>query len=482
MAKPKPKPKAKRTKRPDLRVGLPMVAKWEPKALAKERSELAAIADKPLGARLRFYAKRLGPGFMQSAMTLGSGSAGSSLFAGALLGYTLLWAQPFAMIVGIIMLSAIAHITLSTGVRPFDALRKHVHPAIAWGFAIGSLVATIVWHFPQYAMCGAVGVDLVDLVTGAKIAPWVIGIVALVFCTWITWSYGSGARGVRIYEQVLKWLVWTVVFAFAAVVIKLSAVGQVDWGAVARGFFTFQLPEDISGRGGTVLFGALGAAVGINMVFLYPYTLLARGWGKEHRECSRFDLAVGMFLPYALATSLMIIATAATIYGTDAVPEQGTSLQPVDAAKVLAPVAGVAIGRLVFGLGILGMTLSTITLHMLVSGFIICEMLGWEPVGVRYRVATLAPAVGFLGTVLWTKLLWIAVPTSAACGALLPLAYIGFIVLMNKKEFMKEHRPTGTAAVLWNLGMGLALAVSLVYFGHYVVTAAWPKLQGWLGA
>ena len=262
------------------------------------------------------------------------------------------------------------------------------------GFAIGSLVATIVWHFPQYAMCGAVGVDLVDLVTGAKIAPWVIGIVALVFCTWITWSYGSGARGVRIYEQVLKWLVWMVVFAFAAVVIKLSAVGQVDWGAVARGFFTFQLPEDISGRGGTVLFGALGAAVGINMVFLYPYTLLARGWGKEHRECSRFDLAVGMFLPYALATSLMIIATAATIYGTDAVPEQGTSLQPVDAAKVLAPVAGVAIGRLVFGLGILGMTLSTITLHMLVSGFIICEMLGWEPSASATRVATLAPAVG----------------------------------------------------------------------------------------
>ena len=58
--KPKPKPKAKRTKRPDLRVGLPMVAKWEPKALAREVGT-AAIADKLLGARLRFYAKRLGP-------------------------------------------------------------------------------------------------------------------------------------------------------------------------------------------------------------------------------------------------------------------------------------------------------------------------------------------------------------------------------------------------------------------------------------
>ena len=158
----------------------------------------------------------------------------------------------------------------------------------------------------------------------------------------------------------------------------------------------------------------------------------------------------------------------------------GLSYNPFAWHQDIDPQAGVV--RLVFGLGILGMTLSTITLHMLVSGFIICEMLGWEPVGVRYRVATLAPAVGFLGTVLWTKLLWIAVPTSAACGALLPLAYIGFIVLMNKKEFMKEHRPTGTAAVLWNLGMGLALAVSWVYCGHYVVTAAWPKLQGWLGA
>lgn len=459
-----------------------MVAKWEPKALAREKAELAALADKPLGTRLAYYARRLGPGFMQSAMTLGSGSAGSSLFAGALLGYTLLWAQPFAMLVGIIMLAAVGHITLSTGVRPFDALRKHAHPAIAWAFALGALVATVVWHFPQYSMAGAVGVDLVGLATGHQVPPWCIGVVVLGLCTSITWSYGSGAKGIRAYESTLKWLVWGIVFAFAAVVIKLSVVGQVDWGAVGRGFFTFQLPEDIAGRGGTVLFGALGAAVGINMVFLYPYTLLARGWGKEHRECSRFDLLVGMFVPYALATSLMVIATAATIYGTDAVPEQGTTLQPIDAAKVLAPVVGESIGRLVFGLGVLGMTLSTITLHMLVSGFIVCEMLGWEPTGAKYRIATLVPAVGVLGTVFWTKLLWLAVPTSAACGALLPLAYIGFIILMNKKDFMKEHRPTGTAAVLWNAGMGLALCVSLVYFGHYVATAVWPKLQQWFAA
>ena len=30
----------------------------------------------------------------------------------------------------------------------------------------------------------------------------------------------------------------------------------------------------------TLVLGMLGAAVGINMTFLYPYSLLAKGWGK----------------------------------------------------------------------------------------------------------------------------------------------------------------------------------------------------------
>ena len=75
----------------DLRHGLPMVAKWNPEALAREKALLAELDAKPLGQRLRGYLGKSGPGWLQSALTLGAGSATSSLFAGALLGYSLLW-------------------------------------------------------------------------------------------------------------------------------------------------------------------------------------------------------------------------------------------------------------------------------------------------------------------------------------------------------------------------------------------------------
>ena len=52
-----------------------------------------------------------------------------------------------------------------------------------------------------------------------------------------------------------------------------------------------------------LILSGLAAAVGINMVFLYPYSLLARGWGREHRRLARFDLYAGMLVPYTLAAS-----------------------------------------------------------------------------------------------------------------------------------------------------------------------------------
>ena len=69
-----------------------------------------------------------GPGWLQGAMTLGGGSAITSLSIGAMFGYEYLWVQPVAMIIGCIMLFALAHQTLSTGERPFTAMRDHFHP------------------------------------------------------------------------------------------------------------------------------------------------------------------------------------------------------------------------------------------------------------------------------------------------------------------------------------------------------------------
>ena len=59
-------------------------------------------------------------------MTLGGGSAITSLTLGAVFGYEFLWVQPVSMLIGCVMLFALSHQTLSTGERPFQAMRRHV--------------------------------------------------------------------------------------------------------------------------------------------------------------------------------------------------------------------------------------------------------------------------------------------------------------------------------------------------------------------
>ncbi len=462
----------------DLAEGLPMVAKWDPEALAAERQELRDLAAQSSSVRWRWYWARQGPGWMQSALTLGGGSAASSLFAGAFLEYRLLWLQPTAMLLGVIMMSAIAYQTVMTGIRPFQAMNRFIHPSVAWLWAIGSLLVTVIWHFAQYNLAGAALNDMVKAASAdaLDVHPFIFAIIVLALATWVTFSYGRGVRGIRTYERALKYMVWGIVLAFIVVIVRQTMMGKINWGDVLLGYVSFHVPTDV--RGVSVLMGGFGAAIGVNMTFLLPYTLLARGWAKEHRGLAQFDLIVGMLIPFTIATSLMVIATGSTIYGTDRVPVGGTSMSPIEAAHVLAGTMGPWIGRFIFDLGILGMALSTITLHMLVSAFIVCEVMGWEPTGWRYRGAALIPAIGVLGPLVWAaKPIWLAVGASALSGLLLPIAYIAFWVLMNRRAYLGDAKPTGSAGVLWNLGMGVATLAALLSAVYYCATKIPDLLQ-----
>jgi len=81
--------------------GLPMTARWDPEKLQREIDELQSLESRPFLSRAGGYLKRTGPGLLQSAMTLGAGSAAASVVAGASFGYTLLWVQPIAMFLGV---------------------------------------------------------------------------------------------------------------------------------------------------------------------------------------------------------------------------------------------------------------------------------------------------------------------------------------------------------------------------------------------
>ena len=438
-------------------------------AAADELERFAALDAKPFLPRTLGYLRHIGPGYMQSAMTLGGGTAFASIFAGAAFGYQLLWVAPLAMLLGIIVLSAVAYQTLSTGQRPFAAMHEHAGPVFAYGWAIGGILSSIIWQFAQYALASSMLVAVLGSV-GVEVTNGAMGAVALAWCIGVALLYTSRPRLVRLYENIIKGVVWLIILCFGLVVVQTGIPHPAEFFS---GFVPSIPGENQGVKGTTLIVSGLAAAVGANMVFVYPYTLRKRGWGRAHRRLARIDLGFGMFLPYAIAATLMVVASASVFHFGDPDLFTGKKIAPWQAAEVLAAPdrLGPTIGMWVFGLGIVAMALSSITMQMLCSGFALCEMTGAEPKGTRYRIGLLLPAIGVLGSVFWKDMaLWVAVPTNVICGFLLPISYIAFALMQRKRAYLKDDLPTGPWANLWLAGMALATLVLVTFLGWFAIT------------
>ena len=559
-------------------------------AVERDRQLLIDAKKKGTGATLKAYMKLSGPGWLQSAITLGGGSLASSLYLGVLGGFALLWLQPLAMILGIVMLSAIAYVTLSTGERPLQAINKHVSPVLGWGWLIATMMANCVWALPQFNLaCGSIRQNLLptnffgsmDLNT---INAIIGGIIALV-CITVVFFYDSGGKGVIFFDILLKFMVAVIVLSFFGVVVYMSLKGLLNWGAIGSGLIpdirllwtpagTFDGPLNavapqfrdfwssrIVSSQQDVLVAAAATAVGINMTFLLPYSMLKRGWNKTFRGLAVFDLSTGLFIPFILATGCVVIASASQFHtvpapgllgeidpdsGKVVVPdkalvgryeklalgrvkaEKAEALQSLYApfteqakskdkavakkaadaiaaintaqvaalpeadrsiaamlvsrdsihlAQALKPLTGAVVADYVFGIGVVGMAVSSIIILMLINGFCITEMFGLQSKGWPYRVGCLIPAVGILGPFIWSGAApYLAIPTSVFGFILIPIAYTAFMLLLNQKSLLGDNMPKGAKRWIWNAVMFFTVIIVGVGSTYKV----WDK-AGWKG-
>ncbi len=448
-----------------------------------EARQLQRLAQQPWLKRFPAYVRLSGPGWLQGAMTLGGGSAITSLTIGGVYGYELLWVQPLSMLVGCIMLFALSHQTLSTGVAPFRAMREHVNPGLAWAWAISALASSIIWGFSHYPLSAGMLEEIVEVSAGFSLKEegglarelYLFGLAVLVWmlCAYTAWNYGAGGRAVKWFENSIKLLSGMIILSFAWVVLSESLLGRIDWAAVMAGYIPRSLPTDDAGV--TTIMAALGTAVGINMTFIYGYTLLHRGWGRAHRQLSRYDIVIGLVIPYILVTSLMSIAAAGAFYGSD-MDIQG-KLSPGQAGAMFAEVGlGVVTGKLIFALGVLGMAVGSLVMHMLCCGSAAAEMFGWSHDSRKYRLALLLPTPAVLGVFVWSSMgAYVVLPTSAICGLLLPIAYVGWLVLNNRRSYLGDDTPTGARAIVFNTAMILCIVVVLAS----VVYSTMVKMGWW---
>lgn len=539
-----------------------------------EAARLQELEAKRWLPRLVGYLGLSGPGFLQGAMTLGGGSAVASLAVGANFGYEYLWVQPVSMIIGCIMLFALSYQTLSSGERPYVAMQRHLSKTVALLWALAAIASSVIWGLAQYPIGAGMLEDMVRVTTGFEVttkgstghqaylfgfAVVMYGVVALT-----AWNYSKGGAFIRGVEKTLKVLIAVIVICFGLVVVGASMKGRIDWVGALAGFIPRSFPTD--GAGLTTLMGAFGAAIGINMTFLYGYTLLRRNWGKAHRILSRYDITMGLVIPYIIVVSLISIACASGLYplakplevqakllevesmsyamaDADArlrvegltsearrLTEEGSSVaerdqkfaqagrkyraaeaklataqtliltkapearvseatqQRVDAlrkqrADLIRPTAaakvfesgglGTVFGRIVFCLGILGMTTNALIMHMLCCGFACAEVVGFPIGSRRYQYACLITTPAVLGVFFWHVYgMYIGLITSAICAFLLPIAYVGWLIMNNKSSYLGAETPTGRRRMLANVAMSLCIVVVVVALAY----TTWIKM------
>ncbi len=431
----------------------------------KAQTELDHLKDvnaRPVAGRLLGYARLSGPGWIQGAITLGASTATSAFYLGWKFGYEMLWVNILGMAMGVIMFAAIARPTLYRDTSIYKAMGKYVHPWLAGSWALAAVITSIFWCMNQFAAAVACLVDVgetggwLDGGDESGIAKWGIGVLILAVSIPLTWAYaGSRGTGVRLYESILKGIVLFMVICFALVAWKTG----IRWSELLAGLIPNGLPCSPEDR--TMVLGALGCAVGINMTFLFPITLRARRWGKHHLGLARFDLIGGMLLPFAVVSTLVIVTTANVIQGSPERPDG-----PAAVAKVMAPlfegsVFPDATGRVLFDLGIAAMPLSTIMILMLISGLALCELLGVPHEGFWFKLGTVLPALGILG-VAYRAPFWLGPLISSFALILLPIAYIGFLILCNSRSYLGDDLPEGNTRLAWNVGMIVVVLIAVV--------------------
>mgnify|MGYP003997087365 FL=1 len=523
-----------------------------------ERTQLEEAQAAGLGRTLATYTRLSGPGWLQSAITLGGGSLAGSLYLGVIGGYEFLWLQPLMMILGIVMLSAIAYVTLSTGKRPFQAMNEHVSPVLGWGWLLAAMMANLVWAMPQFSLgTAALQQNLFPQYLSGDSAKIICVVGLFLLAAVVVWFYDSPGWGVRIFEISLKAMVGLVVLSFFGVVVAMSWKGELDWAAITKGFVPdlSLLWRPVTGLSGFIeesnapdywtatilraqrerMIAAAATAVGINMTFLLPYSMLRKGWDRAFRGLAAFDLSTGLFIPFLLATSCVVIAAASQFHAeinekiisqpaveitgsyrdnlerrvkADLSVDDSTSLSEsgmneridalsladrklaytlikrdaFDLANALENLFGKGgLTQKIFGIGVLGMAISTIVILMVINGFCICEMTHREGDRVVQRLGAILPGIvgglGFLA--LWgdeQAKFWLAVPTSNFGMVLLPIAYIAFFFMMNSPSLLGDAMPRGGVRIIVNVVMLVAIAAASVGAGLSV----WANV-GWIG-
>ena len=424
--------------------------------LGAEVAELARLRRQPPARRLAGYLRLGGPGFMNAALTLGAGTLTATMLAGATFGYRLMWLTWVSMGLGVFMMMAAARFACRGGFAVVDMQNRYHGWIVGSGLTalVGTVFVAVAFNFGQYSL----GTHLLESLTpffGFAFPRQINWVLYLGLTSWLILSYGRRAgRGARLVEGVMKAGVAIMLVCFG---VCLVVVG-VNWREALQGLFIPWLPP--GGPGLDLFIASSAVAVGVMDWVLLNYAGLTRGWGRHHESLARFDIAVGLFIPFVVVNLMVASVFAATLFEQGQRPETAPEL-----AAALVPLLGETWAPVLFYVGFLAVPLTTTVGMSLAAAMALHTALGWKPDTStwRWRASALLPQVGFLAV-------WYPNPIQLiiVIGAFLSLTnnVVGwsFFLLLNDRRVLGADR---SRSYFWNLGILLQItllnAVAILY-------------------
>jgi Mn2+/Fe2+ NRAMP family transporter len=406
----------------------------------------ASIHSVPPAIRWKTFLTVLGPGLVVMLADTDVGSVVTAAQSGAQWGYKLLLLQFILMPIPYMVHKLTVRLGIFTRRGHGELIRETFGARWAWVSVSGLGLATIGALLTEFSGVTGVGELL-------GVPRWLSLCLAAGFLLAVVWT-GSYRRVERVaialglFELVFFWV------ALAA---------HPDPTAVWNGL----LHAPINNPDYLYLVAAnIGAVIMPWMIFYQQSAVADKGLTPEHYPHARWDTAIGAVVTQ-LIMAAVLVASAATI----GAHSPNASLNTVgQISEALTPYLGDRLGRIIFGLGILGAAMVASIVVSLAAAWGFGEVTGYKHSLEHHPVEAPWFYLVFTAGVLGGAVLVYSVPDLVALtlgvevmnALLLPLV-LGFLVTLAIKALPAEHRLRG--AYLWLVIAVAGLTATLGVYG-----------------
>lgn len=311
----------------------------------------------------------VGPGYLVAVGYMDPGNWATSIAGGSKFGYTLLAVALISNIMAMVLQSLCARLAIASGRDLAQACRD----------AYPKPVAVVLWFLAEIAIVATDIAEVIGTAIGLQLLfgiPLTVGVLITAVDVFVILYLQR--LGFRYLEAAVVALLAVIAVCFTAQIVLASPV----WGEVLKGFVpTSQIvtnPEMLY-----LALGILGATVMPHNLYLHSAIVQTRDFGStpgEKRQALTFatvDSTVALFFALLINASILILAAAAfNGTGRTEVAELG------EAHSLLAPLLGVAIAPILFGIALLCCGLnSTVTATLagqaVMEGFLEIRLPAW---------------------------------------------------------------------------------------------------------